>query len=137
MITRYREEAMEIEVTFPGGKRVDAKVGAFTIHTDQPVEAGGAGSATGPFELFLASLATCAGYYALAFCQGRSLPTEGLGLTLRYAADGAGIPTQVLLELRLPFGFPEGHRAAMLRAVGHCKVKRTVAAAPSIKVALV
>lgn len=133
---RDREEAMEIEVTFPGGKRVDAKVGTFTVHTDQPFEGGGAGSATGPFELFLASLATCAGYYALAFCQGRSLATDGLGLTLRYAADGAGIPTQVVLELRLPPGFPESHRAAMLRAVGNCKVKRTVAAAPSIEIAL-
>ena len=41
---------MEIEVTFPAGKRVDARVGAFTIATDQPVESGGEGSAPAPFE---------------------------------------------------------------------------------------
>ncbi len=127
---------MEIDVTFPGGKRVDARLGEFTVRTDQPVEAGGAGGAPGPFELFLASLATCAGYYALAFCQGRNLPTEGLALSLRYEADAAGIPTRIALALRLPVGFPESHRAAMLRAVGNCKVKRTLAAAPTIDVAL-
>ncbi len=128
---------MQIDVSFPGGKRVDASVGGFTVRTDQPAEVGGAGSAPGPFELFLASVATCAGYYALAFCQGRNLPTEDLGLSLRYDADGAGIPTRIVLDLRLPQGFPESHRAAMLRAVGNCKVKRTVASSPEITVALV
>jgi len=126
---------MEIDVTFPGGKRVDARMGEFTVRTDQPAEAGGAGSAPGPFELFLASLATCSGYYALAFCQGRDLPTEGLSLSLRYQSDAAGIPTRIELALRLPAGFPESHRAAILRAVGNCKVKRTLAATPPIEVA--
>jgi len=32
----------DIEVTFPGGKRVDAHVGAHVVHTDQPTSAGGA-----------------------------------------------------------------------------------------------
>ena len=56
---------MEIEVSFPGGKRVDATFGGFTIRTDQPVSAGGQGSAPEPSALFLASLATCAGIYVV------------------------------------------------------------------------
>src|SRR5215471_4208280 len=60
---------MDIEVSFPGGKRVDAQVGEFAIRTDQPEALGGAGTAPTPYDLFLASLATCAGIYVLGFCQ--------------------------------------------------------------------
>src|SRR5690242_6208835 len=55
----------DIEVSFPGGKRVDARVGSFVVHTDQPADQGGEGGAVSPFDLFLASLATCAGIYVL------------------------------------------------------------------------
>ena len=71
---------MEILVTFPGGMRVDAQAGAHLIRTDQPASAGGDASAPAPFDLFLASLATCAGYYVLAFCRARGIPTDGLAL---------------------------------------------------------
>ena len=43
-------------VSFPGGKRVDAEYGGFTIRTDQPPQGGGEGSAPPPFDLFLASI---------------------------------------------------------------------------------
>jgi ribosomal protein S12 methylthiotransferase accessory factor len=125
----------DIEVTFPGGKRVDARVGSYVVHTDQPVEAGGAGSAVAPFDLFLASLATCAGIYVLGFCQARGLSTEGIGLRQRVEVDPATkLPKHVRLELALPPSFPEKYRAAVLRAAEGCKVKKTIAAAPVIDV---
>jgi len=52
---------MELVISFPGGKRVDAQVGDFTLRTDQPKDHGGDGSAPEPFALFLASIGTCAG----------------------------------------------------------------------------
>ena len=126
---------MDIEVTFPGGTRVDAKVGEFVVQTDQPVELGGAGSAIAPFELFLASLATCAGIYALGFCQARKLPTEGLKLTQRYALDAeTKLPAKVSITLQLPDGFPEMYRGAIVRAVEGCKVKKTVLSQPVFEV---
>ena len=64
-----------IEVSFPGGKRVDGKIENMIIKTDQPVEEGGGGSAPEPFNLFLMSIATCAGIYALDFCQAREIET--------------------------------------------------------------
>lgn len=125
----------DIVVTFPGGKRVDAQVGAFVLHTDQPAELGGEGSAVAPFEMFLASLASCAGIYALAFCQARKLSTAGLALTQRHALDPeTKLPTRVTLTLQLPDGFPEMYRAAIVRAVESCKVKKTVAAQPAFEV---
>ena len=64
---------MEMVIDFPGGARVDAHFGPFTVMTDQPSKAGGEDSAPTPFALFLASLGTCAGIYVLGFCRQRNL----------------------------------------------------------------
>ncbi len=126
---------MDIEVTFPGGKRVDATMGGVTVRTDQPAELGGEGSAPAPFDLFVASLATCAGIYALGFCQARKLSTEGLKITQRYEVDPeTKLPKHFSMELQLPDGFPEMYRAAIVRAVENCKVKKTIASQPTFAV---
>ncbi|NUO49018.1 MAG: osmotically inducible protein OsmC [Polyangiaceae bacterium] len=126
-----------IEVTFPGGKRVDARVGPYVVHTDQPVDAGGEGAAPGPFDLFLASVATCAGIYVLGFCQARGLSSEGIGLRQHAELDPeTKLPTRIRLELVLPPSFPEKYRAAIVRATEGCKVKKTILAGPPITVQL-
>ena len=126
---------MDIEVTFPGGKRVDAQVGPHRIQTDQPVELGGDYESPAPFDLFLASVATCGGIYALGFCQARGLSTRGLKLTQHVEFDtDTHLPTQFRLELTLPAGFPDKYKAAIVRAVENCKVKKTMAAAPMVEV---
>ena len=124
-----------IEVTFPGGKRVDARVGSFVVRTDQPVEAGGEGSAIAPFDLFLASIATCAGIYVLGFCQARGIPMTGIGLRQEVEADLAtALPRVVRLVISLPESFPEKYRTSIVRAAEGCKVKKTIAAQPTIDV---
>src|SRR5581483_9403852 len=72
---------MAITISFPGGVAVDATLNGHTIHTDQPSPLG-ADSAMSPFDMFLASIGACMGYYALRFCQQRNIATDGLGLTL-------------------------------------------------------
>jgi ribosomal protein S12 methylthiotransferase accessory factor len=125
----------DIAVSFPGGRRVDARIGPFVVHTDQPVDQGGEGSAVAPFDLFLASLATCAGLYVLGFCQVRGLSTEGLALYQRVEVDPATkLPSRIRLEVALPPSFPERYRIAILRAAEGCKVKKTIAASPAIEV---
>lgn len=127
---------MDIDVSFPGGKRVAAQVGDFRLVTDQPADLGGAGSAPAPFDLFLASLATCAGVYALGFCQARGIATDGLRLVQHVEYDEqSGIPRAFRLELTPPVGLPDKYRASLLRAVELCKVKKTMAALPPIMVA--
>jgi putative redox protein len=129
---------MDIEVSFPGGKRVDAHCGDFDVKTDQPPDLGGEGSAIAPYDLFLASVATCAGVYVLGFCQARGLSTEGLALVQHHEVDPATkLVRRIRLELRLPKAFPERYRTAIVRAAEGCKVKKTIAAAPSIEVAVV
>lgn len=117
----------DIEVSFPGGKLVDANVGGRIIRTDQPVELGGEAKEPAPFDLFLASIATCAGIYALGFCQSRKIPTEGLSLKQTHEVDPeTHLPTRIRLELTLPPEFPEKYRAAIVRSVEGCKVKKTI-----------
>jgi ribosomal protein S12 methylthiotransferase accessory factor len=126
---------MEIEVRFPGGKRVDAEVGGFEIRTDQPVSAGGQESAPDPFTLFLASLATCAGIFALGFCQARNISTEGLRVVQHSTKNAqTGRLEHVAIEVVLPPGFPEHYRPAIMRAVDSCKVKKTLADPPTFEV---
>lgn len=128
---------MDIRVSFPGGKRVDAQVGDLVVRTDQPVSAGGEGSAPGPFDLFLASIGTCAGIYALGFCQARGLSTEGLSIVQHVDLDPAThLPSSIRVALTLPRDFPERYRAAIVRAAENCRVKKTLAAQPRIEVAL-
>jgi len=121
-----------IEVEFPGGKRVDARVGQFLIETDQSVRGGGEAAAPEPFSLFLASIATCAGIYALGFCQSRKLPTEGLGLKMLCERDPAKkILGQIRFQLQLPGGFPERYRDGIVRAMELCAVKKHMMDAPT------
>ena len=128
---------MDIHITFPGGKRVDAQIGAHLVRTDQPVATGGTDSAPAPFELFLASLGTCAGIYVLGFLQARGLSTDGLGLVQRVDTDReTGSPVSVALEITLPPGVPEKYRPAIVRAAEQCKVKKTLEAPPTMTVVL-
>lgn len=129
-----RTARMDIQVSFPGGKRVDAQADGFTIKTDQPIDAGGAGSAPEPFTLFLASIATCAGIYVVGFCQARGLSTDGISLVQRSEHDEKRRLRHVTLEVRLPADFPPQYRDAIARAAAACKVKKTLADPPTFDV---
>lgn len=125
-------------VTFPGGKRVDASDGGFTVHTDQPKHAGGDGSAPTPFDLFLASIATCAGFYVKGYCDTRGLATEGLELRMHVERDPeTRIVAWLTLEIRLPRGFPERHRDGLRRAADLCSVKKHLQHPPAFKIRVV
>jgi len=120
---------LEATITFPGGKRVDAELQGRTIPTDQPIAAGGQGTAPEPFALFAASIGSCAGYYVLAFCQSRQIPTRGIVLRERLRYEDTRLAA-VELCLELPDGFPERYREAVIRAADTCKVKRAIEARP-------
>lgn len=126
-----------VKVEFPGGKKVNARVGNFLIQTDQSVKAGGEASAPEPFDHFLASIATCAGIYALGFCKSRDLPTDGLDLSMVCEGDTKRkMFTRMSLQLTLPRGFPEKYRAGITRAMELCTVKRHIMDAPEFSVEL-
>jgi ribosomal protein S12 methylthiotransferase accessory factor len=125
----------EMIVTLPGGKRVDTRIGSHVVRTDQPVEGGGEDSAPAPFDLFLASIGTCAGIYVAGFCQKRGLPTEGIRIVQRNRFEGeGGTLVRVELDVLVPPGFPEKYLDALVRVADQCKVKKAIQAQPVFEV---
>lgn len=122
---------MEILVDFPGGSRVDAHFGKFTVSTDQPPAA----TAPTPFDLFLSSIATCAGIYVLGFCQQRGLPTGGIQIVQRMQPDArTGMIGEINIEILVPPTFPEKYRNSLIRSAELCKVKSHLEKPPKFSV---
>jgi putative redox protein len=122
---------MEMMIDFPGGSRVDAHFGSFTIHTDQPPQA----SAPSPFDTFLASLGTCAGIYVLGFCQKRGLPTEGIRIMQRmHTNPETGMVGKIELEIQIPPAFPEKYLPSLVRTAEMCAVKKHIENPPQFAI---
>jgi putative redox protein len=126
---------MDIAVDFPGGARVDAHWDSFTVPTDQPQAFGGDNSAPSPFGLFLASLATCAGYYVYGFCKARGIPMDGIKLIQRTEQDPKNkMTSKISIEIQLPPDFPKEYASAVIRAAESCLVKKHLEHPPSFEV---
>jgi putative redox protein len=125
----------ELKVVFGDKYRIDVEYKGFTIKTDQPVRDGGDGTAPAPFDYFLASLASCAGYYALAFCRERKIPTEGLAMTMTAEkGEASRLIEKIGIAVVLPEGFPDKYRQAVVKAIDHCTVKANVLQAPRFEI---
>lgn len=122
---------MELMIDFPGGARVDAHFGSFTVKTDQPPSS----SAPTPFAVFLASIGTCAGIYVLGFCQQRGLPTEGMRIIQRLHSDPvSGMIRKIDLEIQVPPNFPEKYLPSLIRSAELCAVKKHMENPPTFEV---
>lgn len=118
---------MELQVTLEGGKRVATQVGGHRIMTDQPIRQGGEDSAPAPFDLFLASIATCAGFYVQSYCDRKGIDTSGIALTLRIRHDPKtkriiGFVTTI----HVPPDLPETLHATLEKVAQQCAVKKTI-----------
>ena len=125
----------QMTIHFPGNKRVNATYDGFEIETDQEVDSGGEGSAPEPFDLFLASIATCAGIYVLSFCQRRKIPHEGVRLVQSWERDEKTRRlTTIRIAIEVPPDFPEKYHAPLIRAANQCAVKKTMESPPVVDV---
>jgi len=112
---------MEMIIDFPGGSRVDAHFGGFTIPTDQPPAA----SAPTPFATFLSSIGTCAGIYVLGFCRQRGIPSDGIRIVQRINSNPlTHMVEQIDLEIQVPPAFPDKYRDSLIRSAELCAVKK-------------
>lgn len=109
---------------------MDAHVGRHTLRTDQPASLGGEDSAPSPFDFFLASLGTCAGFFVQKFCAQRTIASEGIRLSVRPTFRD-GTLADVELAITLPPDFPAKYKDAVVRAVDQCSVKRAIQAQPT------
>lgn len=112
---------MEMIIDFPGGSRVDAHFGKFTVATDQPPVA----SAPTPFAVFLSSIGTCAGIYVLGFCQQRGIATDGIRIVQHvYSNPLTHMVDKIDLDIQLPQSFPDKYRDSLIRSAELCAVKK-------------
>lgn len=126
---------MDILVTFGSGLKVNAHFKNFTVNTDQAKSVGGEETYPDPFSYFLSSLATCAGFFVLRFCQSRDIPIVGIQVQMSNDWN----PTKKLveniqIEIIVPPTFPEKYIQALIRSVNECSVKKTLITPPHIEV---
>ena len=68
---------MEVTVEHLGAVQFQIKTRGHSIVSDQPVDTGGFDEGMTPPELLLASLGSCAGFYAAQYLRKHKLATEG------------------------------------------------------------
>jgi ribosomal protein S12 methylthiotransferase accessory factor len=126
---------MKIQISFDGNKRVNANVNGHIVKTDQPVHSGGDNSAPAPYELFLASLGTCAGIYVKSFCDQRNISTDNISLEQIIEWDKiANKLGKITIQINLPADFPEKYKESVIKAAELCAVKKTITDPPAMAV---
>jgi uncharacterized OsmC-like protein len=128
-----------ISVRHEEGDRFAIDVRGHSLVVDQPVGAGGGDAGPTPTELFVAGLASCAGFYAERFLVRHGLPTAGLAVDCGFemSEDHPARVVSIDVRLRLPAGFPEERRAALGRVVEHCTVHNTMRLGTEVRIGLV
>jgi len=126
---------MEVTVEHLGAVQFEIKARQHTIASDQPPENGGFDEGMTPPELLLASLGSCAGFYASQYLRKHKLATEGT--RVRVTADKLKDPARVdnfRIEIEAPVGLNEQHRAGVEAAVHHCLIHNTLLHPPRIAI---
>lgn len=127
---------MEVKANFLKGTQFTVIARGHQIICDQPIDNNGADTGMTPPEFLLASLATCAGYYAAQYLKTRGLSAEGLEVSV--TAEKAKQPARLGLfqiDLQMP-ELEERHREGVLRAAKACLIHNTLLHAPEINIAV-
>ena len=127
---------METKVLYAGGKRFEAIARGHRLVSDQPVDNGGANQGMTPPELFLASVGTCAAYYAAEYLNARNLPGEGLEVLVSAEKGGRPVRIETIdISVTAPGAdADEHHREGLRRAVGRCLIHNTLVVLPHIEI---
>lgn len=126
---------MELTVSYLGDVQFEAETRGHKIVCDQPAENGGADEGMTPPEFLLASLATCAGFYAAQYLNSRKLPSEGL--KIRVTCDKVLGPARLdnfLVTIDCPAALSDKDKEGVHRAAEKCLVKNTMLIPPSMTV---
>ena len=98
------------------------------IEVDQPAASGGTDAAPTPSELFIASLASCAAFYAGRFLR-RHLGATGawsVRCTYHWSEERRSYIDRVEIGLVLPVGISDEVRDGAIRAADHCTVRESI-----------
>jgi uncharacterized OsmC-like protein len=126
---------MEVTVEHLGAVQFEIKARQHTIPCDQPAENGGYDEGMTPPELLLASLGSCAAFYATQYLRKHKLAQEGT--KVRVAAEKLKDPARLgdfRILVESPVELDEKHRQGMEEAVRHCLIHNTLLHPPEIEV---
>jgi len=126
---------MEVTVEHLGAVQFEIKSRQHTIASDQPAENGGYDEGMTPPELLLASLGSCAGFYAAQYLRKHKLATEGT--RVRVTAEKVKDPARLddfRIEIETPVELTDDHRAGVERAVEHCLIHNTLLHPPKMQI---
>src|SRR5215472_14341826 len=124
---------MEVVVEHLGGVQFEVKARAHAIISDQPLENGGFDEGMSPPELLLASLGSCAGFYAAQYLRKHHLGHEGT--RVRVFAEKAQTPPRLAafrIEVDVPFSLSSEHQEGIESAVHQCLIHNTLLYPPQI-----
>jgi ribosomal protein S12 methylthiotransferase accessory factor len=126
---------MEMEIYFNGNKKINANLNGNVIRTDQPIQGGGEGTAPAPFDLFLASIGTCAGIYVKGFCDQRGISSDNIKIIQKMNFNPSSrLIDKIDLEIQLPEDFPDKYKEAVIKSANLCAVKRHMQEPPAFDV---
>jgi uncharacterized OsmC-like protein len=126
---------MEVLVEHLGAVQFEIKARQHVIASDQPVENGGFDEAMTPPELLLASLGSCAAFYAAAYLRKHKL--ADIGTRVRITAEKKKDPPRIddfRICVDLPADLPPNHMAGIERAVHQCLIHNTLLHPPAISI---
>ncbi|MGB0035944.1 MAG: OsmC family protein [Candidatus Acidiferrales bacterium] len=118
---------MEVLVEHLGALQFQIKAREHTLVSDQPLENGGFDEGMTPPELLLASLGSCAGYYAAQYLKKHDIALEGT--QVRVTAEKAKDPARMnnfRIEVQIPGWVSEETREGIEEAVEHCLIHNTL-----------
>jgi len=124
---------VEVKISHIGQVKFAIQSRSHTILCDQPLENGGEDAGMMPTELLLASLGSCAAFYAAQYLKTRNLAHSGVEITAN--AEKLMQPARYgnfRIHVACPVSLTEEQSQAMLRAVRHCTVHNTLLSTPEI-----
>jgi uncharacterized OsmC-like protein len=128
---------MEVKVTHVDQVKFAIQSRSHSILCDQPAENGGEDSGMTPPELMLASLGSCAAFYAVQYLKSRKLADSGVEVTV--TADKLKQPARLgnfRIHVVYPVSLSEEQTEGLMRSVHHCLIHNTLLSPPEIKIEL-
>jgi uncharacterized OsmC-like protein len=128
---------MEVKVAHLDQVRFSIQARSHTVICDQPPENGGQDSGMTPPELLLASLGSCAAFYAVQYLKSRKLAQSGVEVTV--TAEKLKQPARLgnfRVHVVSPVALTEEHTQGLMRSVHHCLIHNTLLSPSEIAIEL-
>ncbi len=124
---------MEVTVNHLGALQFEINSRQHSVISDQPVDSGGYDEGMTPPELLLASLGSCAAFYAAQYLRKHKLATEGT--RVRVTSEKLKGPARLdnfQIEVECPIALTEEQRTGVEQSVHHCLIHETLLHPPKI-----